>query len=374
MKNRLNLTNRRAHVTTLTKTVEIINRLDFGYLTGGSDQDIITAKYALTFAPILKFLAMPLLQNQICWLCGTGEDTPHTSSGSLSIFEDYEHGGGYEVASTRKCGFYKDVVSFWYWIVKTCYRRLPNANWSNGMAARSLLNLMQQNIFDLDTILDRTSSSERNHNVNNPITQYERKLQKARAIGESRSYDHPSLALPNNVYVSYGKVITDRFSDADRKRLIWIANNVEPEKGKLYPRAHTVDYYLGYKTVQDASFWIPCYLTKDWRNRENLGERIFAVLDWDKRFTKEQQHWASMQLSKLIPLLYLLDTGGKGLHAAYDTYNFELRWIYELYKTAIEDYGLDDIVAFRPEQPVRFPGGYNRKHGRRQNILIWNKS
>jgi hypothetical protein len=261
----------------------------------------------------------------------------------------------------RKCNWIGDVVEAWKWIVDNCYHRIPNPNWSKGMAARDLLTRKEQGLFDLEAKLKGTSGSRRK--PNDPIYKYWKQLEGRRAICESSTYNHPAMRLPAPVSVSYRDVIEGKFT---RNKLIWIADELQQ------CRAHLKEYYTDRAAVQDASYYVPSYLKRNWRNRENMGERISTVIEMDNRFTKEQQHYVFRQLAGCVPLLYLVDTAGRGLHGDFDTSEMTLQEIFEFYLMAVEAYGVDDTVSFMPEQPVRFPGGFNRKHNKRQDILIWN--
>lgn len=346
------------YILTLSQVVKKIRSLDFRYLTGGSNADIREARNTLPFAPVLNYARLPLEQSQICWKCGTGKGTKHSTNRSLSIFPCKD---GHEAFKVRKCNWIGDVVEAWKWIVDTCYHKIPNPSWSMGMAARDLLTRKKQGLFDLKAKLIGTSGSHTK--PNDPIYKYWRKLEDARAICESRTYNHPSIRLPHPIIIPYQEVINAKFK---HNRLIWIADELN------HGRAHLRNYYTDRPRVQDASYYVPSYLKKNWRNRENMAERISTVIEMDDRVEREQQHWVFLELAKYVPLLSLVNSGGRSLHADFDTSGMSLREIFDFYLMAVKDFGVDDTVSFMPEQAVRFPGGLNRKHNKRQDILIWN--
>jgi hypothetical protein len=44
--------------------------------------------------------------------------------------------------------------------------------------------------------------------------------------------------------------------------------------------------------------------------------------------------------------------------------------IVKFYRLAVE-LGVNDVSAYFPEQPVRFPGGWNKKTGKQQLVYVW---
>ena len=79
----------------------------------------------------------------------------------------------------------------------------------------------------------------------------------------------------------------------------------------------------------------------------------------------------SQAASKTSAFRVSLRSGGKSLHGSYWCKGISEEELVRFYRLAAK-LGVNDMSAYFPEQPVRFPGGWNKKTSKVQLIYIWN--
>jgi hypothetical protein len=130
------------------------------------------------------------------------------------------------------------------------------------------------------------------------------------------------------------------------------------------------------KDLENCQFIVPCYMTKrvgltqDGKESEhcldNCGERRFCVCDFDE--PKSEDHPTIIwYIAKFYPLIMVLRSGGKSLHAWFDVSKDEEP---EFWKLAIK-MGADAALMRNRSSFVRMPMG-KRDNGARQHVIYFN--
>ncbi len=115
-------------------------------------------------------------------------------------------------------------------------------------------------------------------------------------------------------------------------------------------------------------------LTKDGRTSgrslDNTGPRGHLVIDFDRNDQDHDEQAAVIaHLATLAPLVMVLDTGNKSLHAWFRC-DGESEAVHEAFMTEAVSLGADK-ATWRTEQLVRVPGGTHDKTGNPHKVLIF---
>jgi hypothetical protein len=171
------------------------------------------------------------------------------------------------------------------------------------------------------------------------------------------------LQLPSPVDVPADKVLCGYFPEEGH---IWIGSKFN--WGETRKRSYWLE---NASQVKNWQYFVPSYLKPFKRRlRSSIRERQWIVVEADK-WSLEQQYWIHRRLSKYFQLGCLCWSGGKSLHGSYYCRGVSEEHVFKFYRLAV-DLGVNDCAAYFPEQPVRFPGGWNKKTNRVQLIYIWN--
>jgi hypothetical protein len=262
-----------------------------------------------------------------------------------------------------------DVSDIWEWVVKTCLGRYPYPQWNKFSAARDLL---ARDCFDKSVeleghnsssaMINRTGGAEGRRGEHDQLTLNHRELVQYAKMRSGNPVIPGSLRLPSPVDVPADKVLCGYFPEEGH---VWIGSKFN------WGETHKREYWLeNVSHVLDWQYFVPNYM-KPFRRRlrASIRERQWIVVEAD-RWTLEQQYWIHRQLAKLLPLGCLCWSGGKSLHASYDVRGVSEEEIFRFYRRAAE-LGVNDMSAYFPEQPVRFPGGWNKKTGKQQLVYVW---
>ena len=103
--------------------------------------------------------------------------------------------------------------------------------------------------------------------------------------------------------------------------------------------------------------------------KDNTGERIYLVVEFDQASTTDQFSFHKY-LSSKMPLVLMLHSGGKSIHGWYYVEGREDEEIKSFFDLACQ-LGADR-KTWTPSQFIRLPAGRNNKHNKTQQVIYFN--
>jgi hypothetical protein len=104
------------------------------------------------------------------------------------------------------------------------------------------------------------------------------------------------------------------------------------------------------------------------RRQDNVLKRLYLIIDFDKASHDEQAKYIAY-LAQLGPLVMVVDTGGKSLHAWFRATDASEAKLEEFFREACQ-LGADKS-KWGSEGYVRLPGGLRQNNRRRQSIIYF---
>ena len=354
------MANDKPYILTLSSVVQRVKSLGFPPLLGGKRADLKLARERIPLPAFLQWTGLPVTRNQPCWFC---PPNAHSRDTNLCVFrhKDDDHW----LISVANCWVHSmDVSDIWEWLVRICLNRLPYPQWDKFSAALDLLSRQQE--FD-QSIKLRSSPAPvgRRGEKSRPGKADELTLNHRELVAYVKTLKIKcpgSIRLPRAVEVRPEKVLSGYFPEEGH---IWIGSKFN------WGETRRLSDWLGrVSEVQNWQYFVPNYL-KPFRRRSRTAilARQWIVVEADK-WTLEQQYWIHRKLSEFLWLACLCWSGGKSLHGSYGCSGLRESDLLKFYQRAAE-LGVNDMSAYFPEQPVRFPGGWNKKTKKWQSIYVW---
>ena len=315
------------------------------------------ARREVSIPALFNYTGYPLVENQFCF--------QHQGHGRALWSFVNARGEWFFKCMDAQCGLKGDVVEMWYQMVRLS-GLAPHQSWDKACACGDLLARAGAGMIDL-SVSELASRRDAQYPPRPGDVWLARLEDKVKHSGPA-IFEHSGALPRRSVQISIRQAVKKLFPEDGylliTPRVDWQSCNIDTRDEWLSRR---------YREACQCSFISSNYLSRADLNCSYEGmagvKRRWMIIEGDEG-TLAEQFWIHQQLAKSGHLACLFYSGGKSLHGWYAAEDWSDAQRYELFAKAI-DLGIRDINTWRICQPVRWPGGWNKTHKRKQRILLW---